>query len=404
MTDAIRLGLKENWKQFTILLLVNAFVGVMVGLERTIFPQFAEQEFGISSKTAILSFIAVFGVSKAISNYYTGKLTNRYNRRTLLIIGWLIALPIPFILIYAPNWNWVVFSNVLLGVSQGITWSLTIVMKIDLVEEKNRGLAVGLNEFSGYFAIGIIAYFTGLIAEKYGVTPYPFYLGIVFSIIGFLLTIIWVKDTKSFLKHESVQNEGLKLDNVFLDTTVRNKSLSSITQAGLINNLNDGMIWGLLPIFLMGIAYNTENIGVITALYPAFWGIGQLFTGRMSDVYSKKSMLLWGMLVQGIAITLLPFNSNFYLLMTLSILLGLGTATVYPTFSAAIADVVHAEQRAESLGVFRFWRDLGYTFGAIVSGVIADLFGIDFAIITVGILTIFSSLIIKVRMPKQVVN
>lgn len=404
MTDAIRLGLKENWKQFTILLLVNAFVGVMVGLERTIFPQFAEQEFGISSKTAILSFIAVFGVSKAISNYYTGKLTNRYNRRTLLIIGWLIALPIPFILIYAPNWNWVVFSNVLLGVSQGITWSLTIVMKIDLVEEKNRGLAVGLNEFSGYFAIGIIAYFTGLIAEKYGVTPYPFYLGIVFSIIGFLLTIIWVKDTKSFLKHESVQNEGLKLDNVFLDTTVRNKSLSSITQAGLINNLNDGMIWGLLPIFLMGIAYNTENIGVITALYPAFWGIGQLFTGRMSDVYSKKSMLLWGMLVQGIAITLLPFNSNFYLLMTLSILLGLGTATVYPTFSAAITDVVHAEQRAESLGVFRFWRDLGYTFGAIVSGVIADLFGIDFAIITVGILTIFSSLIIKVRMPKQVVN
>lgn len=404
MTDAIRLGLKENWKQFTILLLVNAFVGVMVGLERTIFPQFAEQEFGISSKTAILSFIAVFGVSKAISNYYTGKLTNRYNRRTLLIIGWLIALPIPFILIYAPNWNWVVFSNVLLGVSQGITWSLTIVMKIDLVEEKNRGLAVGLNEFSGYFAIGIIAYFTGLIAEKYGVTPYPFYLGIVFSIIGFLLTIIWVKDTKSFLKHESVQNEGLKLDNVFLDTTVRNKSLSSITQAGLINNLNDGMIWGLLPIFLMGIAYNTENIGVITALYPAFWGIGQLFTGRMSDVYSKKSMLLWGMLVQGIAITLLPFNSNFYLLMTLSILLGLGTATVYPTFSAAIADVVHAEQRAESLGVFRFWRDLGYTFGAIVSGVIADLFGINFAIITVGILTIFSSLIIKVRMPKQVVN
>lgn len=376
----------------------------MVGLERTIFPQFAEQEFGISSKTAILSFIAVFGVSKAISNYYTGKLTNRYNRRTLLIIGWLIALPIPFILIYAPNWNWVVFSNVLLGVSQGITWSLTIVMKIDLVEEKNRGLAVGLNEFSGYFAIGIIAYFTGLIAEKYGVTPYPFYLGIVFSIIGFLLTIIWVKDTKSFLKHESVQNEGLKLDNVFLDTTVRNKSLSSITQAGLINNLNDGMIWGLLPIFLMGIAYNTENIGVITALYPAFWGIGQLFTGRMSDVYSKKSMLLWGMLVQGIAITLLPFNSNFYLLMTLSILLGLGTATVYPTFSAAIADVVHAEQRAESLGVFRFWRDLGYTFGAIVSGVIADLFGINFAIITVGILTIFSSLIIKVRMPKQVVN
>lgn len=404
MTDAIRLGLKENWKQFTILLLVNAFVGVMVGLERTIFPQFAEQEFGISSKTAILSFIAVFGVSKAISNYYTGKLTNRYNRRTLLIIGWLIALPIPFILIYAPNWNWVVFSNVLLGVSQGITWSLTIVMKIDLVEEKNRGLAVGLNEFSGYFAIGIIAYFTGLIAEKYGVTPYPFYLGIVFSIIGFLLTIIWVKDTKSFLKHESVQNEGLKLDNVFLDTTVRNKSLSSITQAGLINNLNDGMIWGLLPIFLMGIAYNTENIGVITALYPAFWGIGQLFTGRMSDVYSKKSMLLWGMLVQGIAITLLPFNSNFYLLMTLSILIGLGTATVYPTFSAAIADVVHAEQRAESLGVFRFWRDLGYTFGAIVSGVIADLFGINFAIITVGILTIFSSLIIKVRMPKQVVN
>ena len=399
MSDQIKLGLKENWEQFTILVIVNAFVGGMVGLERTIFPEFAEIEFGVASKTAILSFIIAFGITKALANYFTGKLANKFGRKKLLVFGWIIALPIPFLLINAGSWSWVVFANVLLGVSQGFTWSSTVVMKIDLVGEKNRGLAMGLNEFAGYFAVGIIAFLTGYIAERFGVTPYPFYLGIGLAIIGLLSSIILVKDTQLHMKKEESTTNTESLDNVFIETTFKNKTLSAITQAGLVNNLNDGMIWGLLPMILLSLSYSTANIGVIAAIYPTVWGIGQLFTGKMADIYSKKKMLFWGMLLQGIAIIGISYSSKFYQLAVLSGILGLGTAIVYPTFLAAIADATSPSQRAESIGTFRLWRDLGYAIGAIISGITADLFGIEHAILLIGGITIISSLIIKFRMP-----
>ena len=400
-TSTTKLGLKNNWKQFTLLVIVNAFVGGMIGMERTIIPKFAEIEFGIASKTALLSFIIAFGITKAITNYFTGKLANHFGRKNLLLFGWVLALPIPFILIYAESWNWVIFANILLGISQGLTWSSTVVMKIDLVGEKDRGLAMGLNEFAGYFAVGLVAFLSGYIAQKYGITPYPFYLGIGISIIGFLLTLFFVKDTRKFVQQENTTNTTQKLENIFLETTFKNKTLSAITQAGLVNNLNDGMIWGLLPIVLLSLNYDSQNIGIITAIYPTVWGFGQLITGKMSDVYSKKKMLFWGMLLQGIAILFIPLASAFYQLAAISAFLGLGTALVYPTFLSAIAQATTPNQRAESIGTFRLWRDLGYAIGAIISGITADLFGINYAIILIGVITIVSSLIIEIRMPQD---
>lgn len=396
-----KLGLKENWKQFTLLVIINAFVGGMIGMERSIFPRFAAIEFGVASKTAMLSFIIAFGVAKALANYYTGKLANRLGRKNLLLIGWIIAIPIPFILIYAPSWSWVIGANLLLGISQGLTWSSTVVMKIDLVGAKNRGLAMGINEFAGYLAVGLIAFLTGYIADKFGITPYPFYVGIFISIIGFLLSAIWAKDTRTFVQEEQPENPKPKLKKIFIETTFKHKTLSSITQAGLVNNLNDGMIWGLLPIVLFSLHFGHEQIGLITALYPGVWGIGQLFTGKMADHYSKKSMLFWGMLLQGIAIILIPFSTTFFLLATLAALLGLGTALVYPTFLTSIAQVTDPEQRAESIGTFRLWRDLGYAIGAILSGITADLWGIEYAILSIGILTILSAITIQLRMPSN---
>ena len=398
-TNNIELGLKNNWKQFTILVIVNAFVGGMIGMERTIFPQFAELEFDVASKTAILSFITAFGITKAVANFYTGILANRFGRKNLLVLGWLLAIPIPFILIYAPSWSWVIAANVLLGASQGLTWSSTVVMKIDLVGEKDRGLAMGLNEFAGYFAVGIIAFLSGYVASEYGITPYPFYIGIFISIVGLILSLLWVKDTRGFVKKESESNQTQTLKNIFWDTTIHHKTLSSVTQAGLVNNLNDGMIWGLLPILLFSLHYNTENIGIISAIYPTVWGIGQLFTGKMSDLYSKKRMLFWGMLLQGLAILALPFTESFIALSVLAGTLGLGTALVYPTFLSTIAQATSPAQRAESIGTFRLWRDLGYAFGAIISGITADLFGINNAIFLIGVLTILSAMVIQVRMP-----
>lgn len=398
-SDHVRLGLRENRQQFILLVIVNAFVGGMIGMERTIFPQFAESEFGVASKTAILSFITAFGITKAITNYYTGRLANRFGRKNLLLFGWLLAIPVPFLLLYAPAWSWVIFANMLLGMSQGLTWSSTVVMKIDLVGEKDRGLAMGLNEFAGYFAVGITAWLTGFIAGRYGITPYPFYIGIVISLAGLIFTILWIKDTRIFVHKESATDTTKKLDNVFIETTFRDKTLSSVTQAGLVNNLNDGMIWGLLPMVLVSLQFNNQDIGFITALYPAVWGIGQLFTGKMSDHYSIKAMLFWGMLLQGMAILLLPYTGSFAWLAVLSSVLGLGTALVYPTFLSAIARATSPTQRAESIGTFRLWRDLGYAFGAVISGITADLFGIQYAILLIGGITIVSALIIKWRMP-----
>ena len=399
--NEIALGLKENWFQFSVLILVNAFVGGMVGLERSILPEIAEKELGIDSKTAILSFIIAFGITKAITNYFTGKLANSFGRKNLLILGWVIAIPIPFLLIYAENWNTIIFANILLGINQGICWSSTVVMKIDLVGEKDRGLAMGLNEFSGYFAVGLVAFLTSVIAENYGLRPYPFYLGIGISILGLLFSIFIVKDTRTHVASEQKITDSKTIENVFLDTTFISPNLSATTQAGLVNNLNDGMIWGLLPVLLLSQNFSLADIGIIVGIYPTVWGLSQLFTGKFADIYSNKKILFLGMLLQGIAIILLAYTGTKSIYIMLCAILGLGTALVYPTFLVVIANNSNPNQRAESIGVFRLWRDLGYAIGALLSGIIADLFGIPYAIITIGIITILSSIVIQLRMSEK---
>lgn len=392
------LGLKENWKQFTLLIIINGFVGGMVGLERTILPQIAEADFGIAAKSAILSFIVVFGISKAITNYYTGAFANRIGRKNLLVIGWLFALPVPVILIYATHWNWIIAANILLGINQGLTWSSTVVMKIDLVGEKNRGLAMGLNESAGYLAVGIVAFLTGYIASEYGLRPYPFYLGIGFAALGLFFSYFFVKDTAHHVMSETKVSQVKKLKNIFRETSWTNPNLGSITQAGLVNNLNDGMIWGIFPILLANKGFGLADVGTIVAIYPVVWGAGQLITGKLADILVKKSMLFWGMLLQGLAIAVMIFATSFIQFILLSALLGLGTAIVYPTFLAAIADYTHPMQRANSIGIFRLWRDLGYAIGAILTGIIADIWGILPSIGFIAILTILSSFIILWRM------
>ncbi|QEC66194.1 MFS transporter [Panacibacter ginsenosidivorans] len=394
----VRLGLKENWKQFTLLVIINAFVGGMVGLERSILPRIAEVEFHIAAKTALLSFIIVFGIAKAITNYFTGALANKIGRKNLLTIGWFFAIPVPFILMSANNWNWIVAANVLLGINQGLTWSSTIVMKIDLVGEKQRGFAMGLNEFAGYIAVAIVAFLTGWIASEYGLRPYPFYLGIALSFLGLSGSFFLIKDTKHHIAQETTTSKIPKLKNIFWETTWKNKNLGSVTQGGLINNLNDGMIWGILPILLASKGFNIADIGIITAVYPAVWGLGQLFTGRMADYFCKKKLLFIGMFVQGNALIAFIFAQSFTFFITISIILGLGTALVYPTFLATVAENTHPSDRAHSFGIFRLWRDLGYAIGAILTGIIADLFGIPASVLIIGLLTINSALIIHFRM------
>lgn len=398
MGQTTQLGLKENWRQFTLLVVINAFVGGMVGLERTILPQIAEAGFGIAARTAILSFIVVFGIVKAVTNYYTGALADRVGRKNLLVLGWLFGLPVPIILIFAPSWNWVIFANVLLGINQGLAWSSTVVMKIDLAGEKNRGLAMGLNESAGYLAVGGVAFLTGWIAAEYGLRPYPFYMGIGFAVIGLLSSWLLVRDTVHHVAVETRASSLPKLKNVFWETTWKNKNLGTITQAGLANNLNDGMVWGLLPILLAAKGFGLEQTGKIAALYPAVWGVGQLLTGKLADHLNKKMMLFWGMAAQAIALLLMAVADSFLQFAALAAVLGAGTAVVYPTFLAAIADYAHPQQRAGSIGVFRLWRDLGYAIGALLTGLIADFFGIQWAVLAIGGLTLLSAAVIAVRM------
>ncbi len=398
MKENIKLGLKENWKQFTLLVVVNAFVGGMIGLERTIIPQIAEVDFGMAAKTAILSFIVVFGITKAITNYYTGTLANRYGRKNLLVAGWLFALPVPILLIYAPNWNWIIGANILLGISQGLTWSSTVVMKIDLVGEKDRGFAMGLNEFAGYVALAVVAFLTGWIANNYGLRPYPFYIGIGMAIVGLVMSWLFIKDTNKHVQLEASSSNIPKLNKLFWETTWHHKNLGSITQAGLVNNLNDGMVWGLFPLLLISKGFDLHEIGIIVATYPAVWGLGQLYTGKLADKYCKKTLLFIGMFVQGMALLGMVSANSFLWFIILSSLLGIGTAIVYPTFLAAISDYTHPDQRPKSIGIFRLWRDLGYAIGAILTGLIADRFGLVAPILAIGLLTIASSLIVKFRM------
>jgi MFS family permease len=401
MARITTLGLRANWKQFTLLVIVNAFVGGMVGIERTVLPVLAEVEFGIASHAAALSFIMAFGISKALANYFTGRLASRYGRKALLIAGWLLALPVPFMLIHANAWTWVVAANILLGIHQGFAWSSTVVMKMDLVGEKDRGLAMGLNEFAGYIAVGLMAFLTGYLAAHYGPRPVPFQVGIGIAVVGLLMTLLWVKDTVHHVAAESATSALPKMGRLFLETSLTHRTLGSVTQAGLVNNLNDGMLWGLLPVLLLNEGLGQERIGLIAAVYPAVWGIGQLFTGKLADHVNRRSLLIIGMLMQGIAILGLPYVHAQAAYIALSAALGFGTALVYPTFLAVLAAHTHPQERSEAVGVFRLWRDLGYAIGALLTGLIADRFGITSSILAIGAITVISGAVVWLRMPSE---
>ncbi len=400
----IRLGLGPNLAQFSLLVLVNAFVGAMVGLERSILPAIAEQEFHLIARSAILSFIVVFGIVKALTNYFAGRLSDSIGRKFVLVGGWLLALPVPFLLMWAPSWNWILIANALLGVSQGLTWSTTVIMKIDLVGPKRRGFAMGLNEFAGYGAVALSALATGYVASIYGLRPQPFYLGVAFALIGLLLSVILVRETHGHVHYEArnhvatAHTDTLSQREIFLRTSFSDPNLSSISQAGLVNNLNDGMAWGLFPIFYMAAGLSLERIAWLAAIYPAVWGIGQLFTGALSDRVGRKWLIASGMWVQAAGISLIVLSTNFFGYAAGSTLLGVGTAMVYPTLLAAIGDVAHPVWRASSVGVYRLWRDLGYAVGALLAGVIADALGMHAAIGLVAALTLFSGIMVAVRM------
>lgn len=400
------LGLRENIYQFTMLVIVNAFVGAMIGLERTLLPQIAEKEFGLAVKTAILSFIIVFGFTKAFTNYFAGRWSDHFGRKKILVAGWLVAIPVPFLLMWAPSWTWILIANLFLGVSQGLTWSTTVIMKIDLVGPAKRGLAMGFNEFAGYFAVAGSALATGYIAGQYGLRPAPFYLGILYVAAGLLMSILLVKETKGHANQEVKLNSTngnhleipLTQKEIFVRTTLSDKTLSSVTQAGFVNNLNDGMAWGLFPMVFAASGISIERIGWLAAIYPATWGLCQLYTGHLSDSLGRKGLIAWGMWIQALGIVLTMFSNSFLGFSGGAVLLGIGTAMVYPTLLAAIGDVAHPNWRASSVGVYRLWRDSGYAIGAIVSGVIADLFSIHTAIGVVAFITFCSGVIVAKRM------
>lgn len=401
---ALRLGLRENLAQFSLLVVVNAFVGAMVGMERTVLSPIAEQEFHLAAKTPVLSFIVVFGVTKALTNYLAGRLSDRFGRKHVLVAGWLVATPVPFLLMWAPSWSWVLVANALLGVSQGLTWSTTVIMKIDLVGPLRRGLAMGLNEFAGYFAVAGSALATGFIAAAYGLRPQPFYLGVVFVAVGLLLSIFAVRETQHHVAiesklHDDLPSEGAPTQQqIFWRTTLLDKNLSSVTQAGLVNNLNDGMAWGLFPIFFAAANVDLGRVGILAAIYPATWGVLQLFTGAWSDRIGRKWLIVLGMWVQAIGIAGVIVASGFLGFALGSVLLGLGTAMVYPTLLAAIGDVAHPSWRASSVGVYRLWRDLGYAIGALLAGASADAFGLTAAMWLVTGFTALSGFVVAIRM------
>jgi MFS family permease len=398
----VRLGLRENLAQFSLLVVVNAFVGAMVGMERTLLSPIAEQEFHLAAKTAVLSFIVVFGVTKALTNYLAGRLSDRFGRKHVLVAGWLVAAPVPFLLMWAPTWSWVLIANAFLGVSQGLTWSTTVIMKIDLAGAKNRGLAMGLNEFAGYFAVAGSALATGLVAARYGLRPQPFYLGVVFVAVGLGLSALVVRETRHHVAAESklhAATEGvLTQREIFFRTSLGDRNLSSVSQAGLVNNLNDGMAWGLFPLFFAAARMDLAQIGTLAAIYPATWGLAQLFTGAWSDRVGRKWLIACGMWVQAIGIALVILSHGFAGFAAGAALLGIGTAMVYPTLLAAIGDVAHPSWRASAVGVYRLWRDLGYAIGALLAGIAADALGLPSAMWIVAAVTFGSGTIVAVRM------
>ncbi len=401
----LRLGLRENLRPFLWLIVVNAFVGAMVGLERAVLPLLAEETFGVASRTAILAFIASFGLTKALANLSAGYLGDRYGRKPVLIAGWLVGLPVPVLVMMAPSWSWVVAANVLLGVNQGLAWSSTVIMKIDLVGPRRRGLAMGLNEAAGYLAVSLAALASGYLAAAYGLRPVPFALGLVFAVIGLLLSVVVVPETRPFAALEAAQpapathaSGPRSFAEVLLLTSWKNRTLFSVSQVGLVNNLNDGMAWGLLPLYFASLGLGLERIGLLAALYPAVWGLGQLATGAASDRIGRKPLIVGGMLVQAAGIGVLLPGQGFGMATAAMVLLGLGTAMVYPTLLATIGDVAHPSWRATSVGVYRLWRDAGYVVGALLAGLLADLLGLPWSIGGIGLLTAASGLLALAQM------
>ena len=410
LAPAVALGLGANWRQFWLLVLVNAFVGAMVGLERTVLPLLGQVEFGLASKSAVLSFIATFGVVKALTNLFAGRLSDVYGRKRVLLAGWLVALPVPFLVIWAPSWSWIVVANVLLGLNQGLAWSTTVIMKMDLVGPKQRGLAMGLNEFAGYLAVALAALGTGYLAQAYGLRPEPFYVGIACAAAGLALSLLFVRETRHHVAleardfpsrsdvpgHSSVPSTR----DILARSSWRDPALSSASHAGMVNNLNDGLAWGLFPLFFAAAGLDVAQIGILSFTYPAVWGLLQLWTGALSDRWGRKRLIAGGMLVQGGALAAIAVVHGFWPWVGGAALLGVGTAMVYPTLLAAVGDVAHPRWRASAVGVYRLWRDGGYAVGALLAGVLADLFGMTWAIGVVAGLTFASGLLVVVRMPE----
>jgi len=401
-SDSVRLGLRANWEQFSLLVAVNAFVGAMVGIERVILPLVAEREFGLASRAAILSFIASFGLVKAITNLFAGRMSERWGRKKILVAGWLFALPLPALILFAPSWHWVVLANVLLGINQGLCWSTTVIMKIDLVGSERRGFAMGLNEASGYLAVSAAAIASGYIAGWLGLRETLFWMGEIIACVGLFISVLFVRESLQHVRLEaqqfSAESERRSFAEILLLASWKDRALFSVSQAGMVNNLNDGMAWGLFPLYFASKGLSQERISFLAALYPAVWGMTQLITGGLSDRLGRKWMIAAGMLVQSVGIFLLIESETFVLWSVSAVLLGLGTAMVYPTLLAAVGDVAHPTWRASAVGVYRLWRDGGYAIGPLLAGGVADLFGVRWAIGAVGTLTFLSGLIVAIVM------
>jgi MFS family permease len=370
----------------------------MIGLERAVLPGLGKSVFGLDANAAILSFIMAFGITKAISNYSVAKLSKKFNRKQILMAGWYAALPIPFLLMYADSWAWIIAANILLGINQGLAWSSTVIMKVDIVGQKNRGLAMGINEFAGYLSVGLASYLASSIASSYGYAFFPFIPGLFFAAAGLLVSAFLIKDTTHFVVAESAVSKIALLKNVWKETTWKNKNISTVTLNGLVNNMNDAVVWGLLPILLLQKNFSIQEIGIIAGVYPTVWGVVQLFTGKMGDVYCKKQIITIGMLTQAVAIVLLAISFQLVLLVSAAVLLGFGTALVYPNFLTVVAESTHPSQRAETLSIFRFWRDSGYVIGALLAGVLADILGMSAAIIIIGVITGLAGMVAQLRM------
>jgi MFS family permease len=393
----VRLGLRENWEQFALLVIINAFVGAMVGLERTVVPLLAKEEFGRESRSAALSFIVSFGIVKAFANLFAGHFSDRIGRKQILVAGWLVGLPVPILIMVAPGWEWIVATNVLLGINQGLCWSTTVIMKIDLVGPARRGLAMGLNEAAGYLAVAGAAFASGYIASSRGLRPEPFYLGLLFAVAGLVLSLFFVRDSGRHVRYEADrhhQPDRLPFAAVFAQSSWGDRRLFATCQAGFVNNLNDGMAWGLFPLYFAAGGMSLERIAILASVYPGVWGVTQLGTGALSDRIGRKGLIVAGMWTQAVAIGAMIILDGFGSWIGAAALLGLGTAMVYPTLLATIGDVAHPQWRASAVGVYRLWRDGGYAIGALMAGAIADLLGLRWAIGAVGVLTFLSGVIV----------